>query len=60
MSVCLRFFDPIGRNNSFFFVPSLVFLRFDPKKIVLKRTKVVFLKLLWSSGIDSKELIPTA
>jgi hypothetical protein len=28
--------------------------------IKVKRIKVVFLKLLWSPGIDSKELIPPA
>jgi hypothetical protein len=28
--------------------------------IEVKRTKAVFLKLLWSPGIDSKELIPPA
>jgi hypothetical protein len=37
-----------------------VFLCFDPKKIVIKQTEVVFLKRLWSPGIDSKELIPPA
>jgi hypothetical protein len=29
-------------------------------KIKVKHTEVVFLKLLWSPGIDSKELIPPA
>ena len=28
--------------------------------IEVKRTEAVFLKLLWSPGIDSKELIPPA
>jgi hypothetical protein len=28
--------------------------------IEVKRTEAVFLKLLWSQGIDSKELIPPA
>jgi hypothetical protein len=28
--------------------------------IEVKRTQAVFLKLLWSPGIDSKELIPPA
>ncbi len=30
------------------------------KKIILKRTEVIFFKLLWSPGINSKELIPPA
>jgi hypothetical protein len=30
------------------------------KLIEVKRTEAVFLKLLWSPGIDSKELIPPA
>jgi hypothetical protein len=50
----------------FFFVPSLVevgYIRFSSlqsKRIDLKQTEVVFLKLSWSPGIDSGELIPSA
>ncbi len=37
--------------------------KIEPKKtnwMEVKRTEAVFLKLLWSPGIDSKELIPPA
>jgi hypothetical protein len=65
--VCLRSFDIIGTNNSFFVVPLLVEVRIYwfffasiQKNIVLKRPEVAFLKLMEPrnrfQGVDSASL----